>query len=36
MQFMLFMLAIVIGAIFANRLSGNSLDEYKLWSGYFF
>ncbi len=35
MQFMLFMLAIVIGAIFANRLSGNSLDEYKLWSGYF-
>lgn len=35
MQFIVFLIAIVIGAIFANRLSSNRLEEYKLWSGYF-
>lgn len=34
-QFILFIIAIVIGSIFANRLSINKVDEYKLLSGYF-
>lgn len=34
-QFILFIIAIVIGSIYANKLSSNKIDEYKLLSGYF-
>ncbi|MCT4544135.1 MAG: stage II sporulation protein M [Vallitalea sp.] len=34
-QFILFIVAIVIGSIFANNLSSNKIDEYKLLSNYF-
>jgi stage II sporulation protein M len=34
-QFIVFIIAIIIGSIFANRLSNNKIEEYKLLSAYF-
>lgn len=34
-QFILFLVAILVGSLFANNLNGNRVEEYKLLSGYF-
>jgi stage II sporulation protein M len=34
-QFILFLIAIAVGSLFANNLNGNRIEEYKLLSGYF-
>lgn len=34
-QFIVFIIAIIFGSIFANRLSNNKIEDYKLLSAYF-